>query len=609
MLLSMNRVSRKLKNSAGVLPAKRNVSFSPDAVRVYRPRNFTFAPAAMFLTVILSVAVFAQNETQRTLNPSPTPAATPTPTPAQIDPAQIDPDAPPVAPEINIPVRPLPSIDRIGVDNANQLPLTLREAIALALKNNNDIDSSRIDVKIAEFSLKAARSVYDPLFTSDNFYENRTTPTASTVSGGANGAIKQTFYSHSSGLGGFSPFAGGSYQANFAASKNVTNNLFATLNPQFPSSLGITYTQPLLRGLRFDQNRLNIEIAKKNVTLSDVEFRRIATEIIAQVEQSYWDLAFALKNLQVQIEAVKQARLQLESNQRLVKQGVLAPIEITAAEVQVTTFEQNVYIAQEAITRAENTLKTLLLPNRTAELWGRPLTPVTPVDLEVPQITLQDSIADALKNRPELTQAQINLEKNRISTRYFRELTKPEVNLYGAYTGAGLAGTNTGVGNSPPPDILIGGIGTSLSNLFGQAFPTYRVGVTISIPLRNGVAKANLGASLAEGNQIEVQQKKTEQGVEAEVRNALQALRSAEARLNAAIAARDAAEKLYASEERQFRAGTSTVFLVQQRQNELVAARGNELLAQTALNKAISEYRRAVGTTLETNNVEINTVK
>ena len=172
-----------------------------------------------------------------------------------------------------------------------------------------------------------------------------------------------------------------------------------------------------------------------------------------------------------------------------------------------------------------------------------------------------------------------------------------------------MAGTNTGVGNSPPPEILIGGIGKSLGNLFGQEFPTYRVGVTISIPIGNSVARANLGASLAEGDQLPVQQKKTEQGVEAEVRNALQALRSAEARLSAAIAAREAAEKLNASEERQFRAGTSTVFLVQQRQNELVAARGNELQAQTALNKAISEYRRAVGTTLESNSVEINTVK
>jgi len=565
----------------------------------------------LFLAAVFCGGVFAQDPAQPTptpvLSPAPVPAPVLSPTPKILPPAPL-PDAPPVAPDFSAPLRPFPSADRVGVDNANQLSLTLREAIALALKNNNDIDTSRIDVQIAEYNLKAARSIFDPLFTSDNYYENRTTPTSSTISGGANGSVKQTFFSSTSNVGGFSPFAGGSYLATFASSRTVTNNQFATLNPQFPSSLSVTYTQPLWRGLRFDTNRYNIEIAKKNLSLSDTEFRRIATEVIAQVEQSYWDLIFSLRNLQVQIEAVKQARLQLESNQRLVKQGVLAPIEITAAEAQLATYEQNIYVAQEAVTRAENVLKTLMLPDRTAEMWSRPLTPVTPVALEVPPANLQEAVSEALKNRPELSQVQTNAEINQIATRYFRDLTKPQINLYGTYTGAGLAGTNTGVSNAVPPN-LVGGYTKSLSNLFGQDYPSYRVGVTISLPFGNGVARANLGRSLAEGNQIAVQQKKTEQGVEAEVRNALQALRSAEARLNAAVAARAAAERLYESETRQFRAGTSTVFLVQQRQNELIAARGNELQAQTALNKAISEYQRAIGVTLSVNNVEINAVK
>jgi HAE1 family hydrophobic/amphiphilic exporter-1 len=90
------------------------------------------------------------------------------------------------------------------------------------------------------------------------------------------------------------------------------------------------------------------------------------------------------------------------------------------------------------------------------------------------------------------------------------------------------------------------------------------------------------------------------------VRNALQALRSAEARLNAAVAARDAAEKLYDSERRQFQAGTTTFFLVQQRQTELIAARGRELQAQTDLNRAISEFQRSIGSTLEANNVSVS---
>jgi outer membrane protein TolC len=185
----------------------------------------------------------------------------------------------------------------------------------------------------------------------------------------------------------------------------------------------LNYTQPLWRGLRFDQNRRQIEIAKKNLSLTDSQFRQRAIEVISQVEQSYWDLAFALRNLQVQIDAVRQARIQVESNQRLVAQGVLAPIDIVAANTQVTTFEQSVYTAQEAVTRAENTLKTLILPDRTASLWSHPLTPVTPVNLEAPRLALDVAVSAAINNRPELAQLQTSAEINRIDVRYFRDQT------------------------------------------------------------------------------------------------------------------------------------------------------------------------------------------
>ena len=163
------------------------------------------------------------------------------------------------------------------------------------------------------------------------------------------------------------------------------------------------------------------------------------------------------------------------------------------------------------------------------------------------------------------------------------------------------APTNT---NTVTPN-LVGGYLKSLSNLLGVDYPTYRVGVRISLPFGNRTAKANLGRTLVEGNQIKNRQAQTEQIIEADVRNATQALRSAEARLASAASSRSSAQQLYESEQRQFRAGTTTVFLVFQRQNELIAARGRELQAQTELNKSISEFRRATGTRLSANSVEI----
>lgn len=556
-----------------------------------------------------------------------------------IAPAELPTEPPPVAPNFEAPLRPLPSAERVGVDMLDQAALSLNDAIALALQNNNDIDASRIDVQVAEYNLTAARGVYDPIFSSESYYESRTTPTSSTIAGGLNGSVTQKDVTGAVRFGGFSPWAGGSYQLDFSSTRLQTNNQNVTLNPQFPAALTFTYAQPLLRGLRFDQNRRAIEIAKKNLSLTDAQFRQRAIETITQVEQAYWDLVFALRNLQVQIDAVKQARTQVESNQRLVQQGVIAPIDIVAAGTQVTTFEQNVYTAQEAVTRAENTLKTLILPDRTAPLWAKPITPVTPISLEAPRVPLEQATTAALRSRPELAQLQTSAEINQIDARYFRDLTRPQFDLVGTYTSAGLAGSqvtptgNTSSGSnailrtrvnelsviagleplpdtttvSTVPENLVGGLSKSLSNLAQQDYPTYRVGVRVELPLRNRTAQANYGRSLAEGRRIQNVRAQQEQLIEADVRNAVQALRSAESRLASAAASRRSAELQYESEQRQFRAGTTTIFLVLQRQNELLAARGRELQSQTDLNKAIAEFQRATGNTLEANNVAVRT--
>jgi len=521
-----------------------------------------------------------------------------------VAPADLPDDPPPVAPNFEAQIRPLPSAERVGVDLANQLPMTLEEAIAMALENNNDIDTSKIQVQIAEFNLRAARGIYDPAIVSETYYESATTPVASTIGGSTNGSLTQKRLLGTAGLSGFSPWQGGSYSADFNSSRTTTSNTNATLNPQYPTALTFTYRQPIFRGRRFDNNRRQIEIAKKNLSLTDAQFRQRAIEVITQVEQAYWDLVFSLRNLQVQIDAVKQARTQLESNQRLVDKGVLAPIDVIAATTQITTFEQSVYTAQEDVTRAENNLKTLMLPDRTSTIWSRPITPISEVSLEPPRIGLEFAITDALRNRPEIAQLETTAQINQIDQRYYRDQTKPQVDLVGSYTSQGLAGAQSNPDRIPPAN-LVGGYLNSLGNLIGQDYPTYRVGVSISLPWGNRTAKANLGRSLAEGSQIVNAREKTEQLIEAEVRNSLQALRSAEARLASALAARTSAEQLYESEQRQFRAGITTFYLVLQRQTELLTARGRELQAQTDLNKAISEFQRATGTTLSANNVSV----
>ncbi len=542
---------------------------------------------------------------------------------------------PSVAPEYRGQQKPLPELRRVGVDMTQQHPLALREALAMALENNKDIEVARENVKIAEFDLLGAHGAYDPRFNTTAFYERIETPISSFLTGGQNGSIMQNDFTGSARFEGLTPKFGGSYHFDFSSVRLTTNNSFAALNPQFPSSLTFTYVQPLVRGFKFDNARRQIEIGKKNLSLTDAQFRQRAIEAITNVQRAYWDLVFALRSLQVQRDAVSVARTQLEHNRRLVNEGQLAPIDLIASESQIASYEQGVFSALEDVTRFENTLKNLVAKDQKASIWGDSIVPTDSVDLSVPQISLPDALKTAMENRPELQQAEVLKEINKIDQRFYKDQTKPAIDLVGSYGMTGLAGSvATGVNPfsvssqlvrdrvdqlsvlaglqplevTPPTTFspnLVGSYGQSLENLLANRYNNFKVGVQINFPLRNRTAEAQLGRSLVEGQRIATQREQLEQNIQVEVRNSLQSVRSAETRLRAAIATREFNEQQYASEQRKLDAGQSTVFLVLERQTALTTAKGLELKAQTDLNKAIADLQKATGNSLSVNSIVV----
>ena len=536
------------------------------------------------------------------------------------------------------PARPFVLPPRIGVVTDKEL--TLQETLAMALSNNKDIDGSRIDREKAVNNVTGARGYFDPRVGGTVSFQKNVTPVASTLGGSATGAVTSRNSLADPQLSGSLPWLGSSFQLDLSSARTTTNNTFVQLNPQYPSSLNFSFTQPLWRNLRFDDNRHRLEVAKKNVSLTDEQFRQRVMQIVTQTEQAYWDLAFAYGNLAVQLDAVRIGREQDESNRRQQEQGLLAPIDVVAAQRQLATFEVNAYSAQEALTAAENALKALILPDRTDPLWSSALIPITPVNVSPPITPLQDAVREGLANRPELAQVEISGEINQADTRLNRELAKPQVDLVAIHTNSGLAGIQLPQGPNPftaglvnlterlnelsllaglqplpssgggttsagLPNFLVGGYGQSLSNIFNGNFPTTQVQLRLSLPLRNRTAEANLANSAAETRRIRNQRQQTEQLIEASVRNAMQSVESAKARLGSAQVARQSAEEQYQSEQRQFRAGTSTLFLVQQRQADMITARSQERRAEADLGKAIATFELATGTILDTNNIRL----
>lgn len=594
----------------------------------------------IFYTFLLSIFLtvfFGVNANIKAQDATPTP--TPTPTPAEnqtfddkqnVQPENLD-GVPQVAPNYRSEDRSLPDLGRVGVDMMEQRPLSLKEAISLALENNKDIEVTRQNVRIAEFDFQSSSGYYEPKFTGQTFYERATIPNISFFAPDVD-KVTTSSIAGNAGLRAFIPRFGTIFDGTLRNDRVGSDNPVSIISPQYNTGLTFSVTQPLLRGRRFDQPRRTIEIAKRNLSLTDTQFRQRSIETIATVQRAYWDLTYSLRNLQVQRDGVKDAKDQLEHNKRLVEEGQLAPIDIVAAETQVANLELAVYDALETVNRAENNLKNLIAQDKNDSLWSESVVPTDSVELDAPRTTLPEALTLALANRPEIEINDARRDINAIDQRFFREQAKPQIDLIASYTSSGVGGSlNAGftnplirqcVPNTPEYEACIvqqrdaaaaqqrllqnvGGVGTTFTDIFTNKYPTVRVGVQFDLPLfGNKTAKANLGRSLVEGEQIKTQREQTEQTIQVDVRNALQALRTAESRLRSSAIARENSEKQYESEQRKLDSGQSDIYKVLERQTALVNARSTELRAQTELNKAIADLQRATGNSLKANDVE-----
>jgi HAE1 family hydrophobic/amphiphilic exporter-1 len=511
--------------------------------------------------------------------------------------------------------------------------ITLQEVVDLTLANDRDLAVSRILLDEAIYNIKGARGYYDPVLAARADDQKSVSPAASSLSGGPNGKLTQKQLDLTPSLSGSSPWLGSTYEFDLSTSRVKSDNQFLSLNPQYPSSIGVKLVQPLWRGLRYDDNRHRLQVAAQNRSLSAEQLRQRVIEIVTQAVQAYWELDYARRNLAVQIEAVRLAEEQFASNRRQAEQGLLARIDVVAAQTQMATFRQNVFIAQEALTRAENALRQMISPNRGDLIWGMEMIPETaaPANIAVPDVAI--ATKQALAARPELKQSDLSIEINKLDTRLNWELAKPRIDalanasltglsglpvsqasnpITGAFGGlinqlnelsllAGVPPLDTSLfGSSSVPPNLVGGYGQSWRNIGAGTFPTVQIALQFSFPIRNRTAEANAAIAMAEGKRLRALRDQLEMLIEADVRNALQTASSAQARYAASILARQSAEEQYASEERQFQSGTSTVFLVLQRQTDLITARTREVRALADLAVAAANLDRATASTLDT---------
>jgi outer membrane protein len=531
---------------------------------------------------------------------------------------------------------------RVGVFVTEPISLSLDDAIQKALANNNDIEVARDDVRFQETSVRSLQGFYDPIFTvTPNYNRNSTTGSSATNDFSVNSDIR----------GSIRP-GGGNYQ--FFFNNTRTENAFSQAqvsNGQvsggssaiFLSSTGFRYTQPLLRNFSIDNTRRNLKISRRRLEQSDADFRRTTIETIARVQNAYWDLVFALRDQQNQQANLDLSRENLRQVEARIAAGASAPLARAEVETELATRESNLLIATQQVSVAENSLKQLLLKDATSSEWTQPYVPTDRPAFSTDPISLDNAMKDAMDNRYELQRLKLARDINRIDIDFFRNQTRPQIDLNTTFSLDGLSrgGASTGAltfsqftGNDlellnglnqvralpnvnlpailnpsvtvpGTPEYFAGGFGRSFRNLFRSDAPNYSVGVTISFPFRNRTAKANLAGAEILQNQLDSQTRVQEQTVVVEVRNSVQAVETARQRVLAARRARENAEIQLDGERKLFDSGRSTSFLLFQRENTLTNARNAEIRAETDYNKALANLQRATSTTFELNNITV----
>ncbi|MEP6706713.1 MAG: TolC family protein [Pyrinomonadaceae bacterium] len=545
------------------------------------------------------------------------PGASPTPPPgeptASPTPSGTEPREPIFTDATQHPLPPLPNLSRLGVTSDNTLTLSLNEALRLALTNNNDIEVARDDVRYAETQLRSLEGIYDPIFSITPQIDKRVTPIQNIFSGAPSGKLSTSVFTLSPSVSKYVRTGGGLYELSFTNTRNTTSATSSTLNPFYSSNLALTVTQPLWRNRSIDNNRRNIRIQKKRVEQSDSDFRARTIDIISQVQSAYWDLVFALRDQQVQLDNMTLSRENLRQIEAQISAGAKAPLDRAEVLTELSNRESALLTATQVVSSAENTLKQLILKDPTAPQWSAQITPTDQPVVDTNPVSLPEAITEARKNRPELLRLRLQREINDIDLKFFRNQMRPQIDLQATIASTGLAGSPcvpdpsiNKICAGTPPAFLIGGYGKDLSNLSKFQTRNITVGVAIQLPFRNTTAKANFAGAQIQREQLDASVRSTEQLVEVDVRNAAQSVETARMRVLAARSARRNAEIQLEGEQRLYSVGRSTTYILIQRQNALANARDAEVRAETDYTKAVSSLQHATSTTLHANNIVVD---
>ena len=469
--------------------------------------------------------------------------------------------------------------------------------VALITEQQNDLSVTGA----LPLSSGSAIPQYDPTISGQINWAHQTTPEYNPlITGASNWLVSSNFNGNLGYTQGFS--TGAQLGVAFDNTQITSNAARYTYNPILNSSLGFTITQPLLRGFGIELNRRFIRIAKNDQRIADLVFRQQVIDTVAGIARLYTDLMSLNEDVKVKREALRLAQRLYEDNQHKVQQGQQAPIEVTRAHAQVASDQQALISSQGLVEQQELIVKTAITRGGLANPAIRTAHIIPTDTITVPETEsvrpVDDLLAEALHDRPDLAQAGIQVENSQISLKGSLNALRPELNVVGTVQNGGLSGdvNAAALALTPGAALYPGGYGTALGQIFKNNFPTYSVGIQLMLPLRNRVAQADAVRDELQVRQTQVRRQQFEDQVRLEVADAYVAMQQARAAYEAAVQSRVLQEQSVKVEQETFDVGLATNYQVIQYQTYLAQARSTEVAAKGAYVKAMIALDRATAT-------------
>lgn len=492
----------------------------------------------------------------------------------------------------------LPDVD------PNAIQLTLQRAIEMALENNLDIVVSRLDTQVRSAGVQFARGVYQPFISIGINTLDSSSPAQTQLVGAQTLTSTRTNYNFTWQQ---QLSTGGNYNIQWLNLRSTTNSAFAGFNPLFNAVASAQITQPLMANFGTDASKQQILVARNGERISRNQFEIQVMDTVRDVEFAYWDLVFAIRDLDVARRSFGLAEDLLRNNRIQVEVGTMAPIDVLEAQAEVAVRDETVILAEELIRITEDILKRLINDPASPDFWDNSYAPSDQPIIEEFDVDVDDAVRVALSRRPVLELSRVELETRTYDVRFAKNQLMPQLDVVGSLAFNGIGGTQLiREGFAGEPSLIIpGGYGDAIDQVFGGSFRNWSIGLNVSYPLGNSQAEARHAQTQVAARQQRSLISSNEILIAQEVRRAARAVATNRKRIDATRVARDLAGRRLEAEQKKFEVGMSTSFLIVQAQRDLSQAAANELRALIDFVKAIVAFERAKGTILDDSNIAV----